>query len=92
MESAISLGLFILLLVLFISMNLGNNSIIPLMPRISGFTSVPLGYEQQPIISRGAMQCGVDMPSCPEGTKCMNGFCMGLDVPVMKGKGLRVVP
>ena len=43
-------------------------------------------------MSRGAVQCGVDMPSCPEGTKCMNGFCMGLDVPVMKGRGLRVVP
>jgi len=91
MESAISLGLFILLSVLFISMNLGNKSIMH-MPKISGFTSVPLGYEQQPIVSRGSMQCGVDMPNCPEGTKCMNGFCMGLDVPVMKGKGLRVVP
>ena len=64
----------------------------PEMPEISGFTSEQPGYQQEPIVSRGSMQCGVDIPSCPEGTKCMNGYCMGLDVPVMKGKGLRVVP
>lgn len=92
MERTISLGLFILLSVLFISMNFRNISIIPLMPEISGFTSEPLGHQEQPIVSQAAMQCGVDMPPCPEGTKCMNGYCMGLDVPVMKGKGLRVVP
>ena len=87
MERTISLGLFILLSVLFISMNLGNNSVMH-MPNISGFTNGP----QEPIVSRGSMQCGVDMPNCPEGTKCMNGFCTSLDVPVMKGQGLRVVP
>ena len=20
-------------------------------------------------------RCGVDLPSCPEGTRCMNGYC-----------------
>ena len=28
-------------------------------------------------------RCGVDMPTCPEGTRCMNGYCMTYNPPKM---------
>ena len=64
----------------------------PEMPIINNFVNIPFNYQEEPIVSNNSMQCGVDMPNCPEETKCMNGYCVSLDIPVMKGKGLRVVP
>jgi hypothetical protein len=26
-------------------------------------------------------RCGVDLPTCPQGTKCMNGYCMPPNKP-----------
>jgi len=37
-------------------------------------------------------QCGVNMPPCPFGTKCMNGYCGNNDVPVLKPTMLPVFP
>jgi len=28
-------------------------------------------------------RCGVDMPGCPSGLRCFNGFCLSQDVPIM---------
>jgi hypothetical protein len=53
--------------------------------RTEGFadfqTSVPEGM------------CGVDLPSCPDGTRCINGFCKKEDPPLMSpSSGLPVKP
>lgn len=36
--------------------------------------------------------CGVDMPSCKEGTVCMNGFCQRPEKPVLPDNELPVYP
>jgi hypothetical protein len=28
-------------------------------------------------------RCGVDMPPCPHGTKCMNGYCLPTNTPML---------
>jgi hypothetical protein len=30
-----------------------------------------------------ALQCGVEFPACPMGTRCVNGYCASTDPPVM---------
>jgi hypothetical protein len=37
-------------------------------------------------------QCGVGLPSCPNGTKCINGYCKSTDVPKLKPTMLPVFP
>jgi hypothetical protein len=37
-------------------------------------------------------RCGVDMPSCREGTTCMNGFCQSPAVPTLPANTLSVYP
>lgn len=36
------------------------------------------GFESQP-----GDRCGVDLPPCAHGTKCMNGYCLPTLVPVL---------
>jgi hypothetical protein len=39
------------------------------------------------------IQCGVDMPDCPEDKKCMNGYCKSTTMPPLpKNTGLPVYP
>lgn len=30
-----------------------------------------------------ASRCGVEFPACPNGTRCVNGYCASTDVPTM---------
>ena len=40
-----------------------------------------------------AQQCGIDKPSCPYGTACMNGWCIGTNPPALpETTGLPVYP
>jgi hypothetical protein len=49
------------------------------------------GFLQQ--IPADAPRCGVDIPSCPPGTMCMNGFCAPTTQVVLPtNTGLPVVP
>lgn len=43
-----------------------------------GLSSTKEGFEGQP-----GDRCGVDMPPCPHGTKCMNGYCLPTNAPVL---------
>ena len=33
--------------------------------------------------SREGQMCGVDMPTCKHGTRCMNGYCTSLSAPML---------
>ncbi len=40
-----------------------------------------------------AGMCGVDLPPCPFGTRCINGFCKNEDtIPISPSSGLPVKP
>jgi len=42
---------------------------------------------QMPVLYGGrARACGVGLESCPEGTKCGNGFCINTDAKVLEEK------
>ena len=49
---------------------------------------------QMPILWKGsATRCGVGIESCPDPTKCGNGFCIGTDpVPLVEKMPLPVLP
>jgi hypothetical protein len=81
----IALGLLLLILSVFISMNLQ----VAEMPTISGFVGGMFEPKKEDLTN---IQCGVDMQPCPNGLRCMNGFCRGESIPVLKGTGLKVVP
>ena len=81
----IALGMLILILSVFISMNLQVRE----MPVISGFVGGMFEPKKEDLTN---IQCGVDMQPCPNGLRCMNGFCRGESIPVLKGTGLKVVP
>lgn len=43
--------------------------------------------------SKIGVQCGVDMPPCANGTRCINGYCDTLDSPYLPPtSGLPVLP
>lgn len=43
--------------------------------------------------SESGIQCGVDMAPCAQGTRCVNGYCQGLDMPYFPAtSGLPVLP
>ena len=81
----IALGMLILILSVFISMNLQVREI----PVISGFVGGMFEPKKEDLTN---IQCGVDMQPCPNGLRCMNGFCRRESIPVLKGTGLKVVP
>jgi hypothetical protein len=83
----ITLGLFILLLVSFISMNFEVEQLLPIIR--SGFVGGM--FEEKKGVNTN-VQCGVDLPSCQGDTRCMNGFCRHQDIPALKETGLKVVP
>ena len=83
----IALGIFILLLVVFISINLEVEQRLPIIR--SGFVG---GMFEKDKDASPNVKCGVDFPPCDENMKCMNGFCRNQDIPVLKGTGLSVVP
>jgi len=37
-------------------------------------------------------RCGVDLPTCPPGTQCMNGFCETPKAPALPKNELPVYP
>lgn len=38
-------------------------------------------------------QCGIDMPPCPFGSACINGYCGSMETPKLpESSGLPVVP
>jgi hypothetical protein len=83
----ITLGLFILLLVVLISINLEVEQRLPIIR--SGFVG---GMFENAKEDSPNVKCGVDFPPCSENMKCMNGFCRGLNIPVLKERGLNIVP
>jgi len=51
-----------------------------------------VGYEKF-IGSPDAQKCGIDMPACPFGTHCGNGFCLNTEPPALPpNTGLPVYP
>ena len=38
------------------------------------------------------LACGVDMPPCAFGKRCMNGFCVSENMPELPANGLPVYP
>ena len=85
----IALGLLLLILSVFISMNLKFSDLVLKMPIISGFVGGMFEPKKEDLTN---IKCGVDMQPCPNGLRCMNGFCRGESIPVLKGTGLKVVP
>jgi len=85
----ITLGILILILSVFISMNLQMAEFVREIPVISGFVGGMFEPRKDDLTN---IQCGVDMQPCPNGLRCMNGFCRGVNVPILKGTGLKVVP
>ena len=83
----IALGIFILLLVVFISINLEVDQRLPIIR--SGFVGGMFELEKDATTN---IKCGVDMPPCREDMRCVNGFCRDQGIPLLKGTGLRVVP
>ena len=41
---------------------------------------------------RSDERCGVDLPSCEEGTRCINGFCRSTEIKPLPKTGLPVYP
>ncbi len=84
------LGLFIMTCGIFI-MHISQP--VQLLPIITtqGFVGGMFESSQNPP-PQGAQQCGVDLPGCPEGKRCVNGFCRGVDIPALKENGLKVIP
>ena len=41
---------------------------------------------------QNSIRCGVDLPPCMFGKKCMNGICVGTNVPNLKPNSLPVFP
>jgi len=72
----ITLGFLLLILSVFISMNLQVTEILLRIPVISGFVGEI--SKKEDLIN---IQCGVDMQPCPNGLRCMNGFCHGESIP-----------
>ena len=85
----IALGLLILILSVFISMNLQVSDLVLKMPIISGFVGGMFEPKKEDLTN---IQCGVDIEPCPNDLRCMNGFCRGVSVPVLKGTGLKDAP
>ena len=88
--TAIVSGLFILILVIFISMNLESMNTIPIpMPNV-----VRENFESftQPVKYDPGIACGVDLPECSEDKRCINGFCKGVTIPPLPETGLPIVP
>jgi len=51
-----------------------------------------VGYENF-ISSPDTQQCGINMPACPFGTHCGNGFCLNTTPPALPpNTGLPVYP
>ena len=87
---AIASGLFILILVIFISMNLESSITVSIpMPNV-----VRENFESftEPVKYDAGIPCGVDLPGCSEGKKCINGFCKGVTIPPLPETGLPIVP
>ena len=84
--NTIALGIFLLLLVIFISMNLQVSQRLPL---ISGFVGGMFETNDSPTQNS---KCGIDLPSCLDGKRCINGFCRDDGIPLIKETGLNVVP
>ena len=48
-------------------------------------------YRITPLLQRERFQnpmsmiqrCGANLPGCPSGLKCFNGFCLSQDIPIM---------
>jgi hypothetical protein len=56
------------------------------------FSFLIVGYENF-IGSPDAQQCGIDMPACPFGTYCGNGYCINTQPPPLPpNTGLPVYP
>jgi hypothetical protein len=47
-------------------------------------------YRIEPFIN--PIQCGVGLPSCSNGTKCLNGYCQTTNPPQLKPTMLPVFP
>jgi hypothetical protein len=58
------------------------------------YSSASLESFQMPVLYGGrARACGVGFESCPEGTKCGNGFCINTDAkPLEEKHPLPVLP
>jgi len=39
--------------------------------------------EYEGFVDNGQKRCGVDMAPCPMGKRCMNGYCMSLNAPML---------
>ena len=86
----ITLGLFILLLVLFISINFKIETVPLPLPLIkSGFVGGMFELKKEDTPN---LKCGVDLPSCKNNMRCVNGFCRTEDIPSLKETGLNIVP
>lgn len=85
----ITLGIFILLLVVFISINFKIEESLPLPLIKSGFVGGMFELKKEDSTN---IKCGVDLPPCKENTRCMNGFCHAEHIPSLKGTGLKIVP
>ena len=87
---AIVSGLFLLILVIFISMNLDSINTIPIpMPNV-----VRENYETfiKPVKYDAGIPCGIDLPECQTDKRCINGFCKGVTIPPLPETGLPIVP
>ncbi len=51
------------------------------------------GFMNGSAAGTNAPQCGVGLPACPVGTRCVNGYCADVDPPRMQeNTGLPVLP
>jgi hypothetical protein len=83
MTSAILSGLAILFFALLVGMNL------PVLSMIFHIRNEP--FQTSMVVEKDA-QCGVGLPSCSDGKKCMNGYCKSVNIPEINGSQLKVVP
>lgn len=90
-------GLFLLSITIFLMMNYPFSQHIPIRSNSSSIQPfVNTSPSPSPSLSipyeRPTQICGVDLPDCPEDTKCMNGWCRSLKKPALGKTTLPIVP
>ena len=83
-QISVILGLAIILLFI--------DRIARIQPMITGGTARE-GFQMPILWGSVAKRCGVGIQSCPDPTKCGNGFCIGTDpAPLVEKMPLPVLP